>query len=120
MNKIDIEPEIVPVSYNGNTVYYTAKIVDIGHWDMLNLLSKDIAHGLSATEYKTIKGVTIIVRDDANILYYDIQAQYAGRTMEINATNIVVERIVGRIFNTADFSTISYNRGYAMFYYITD
>ena len=41
-------------------VSYTAKTLDIGDWDMDTTVNVNVAHGLSATEWKTIRSKTSV------------------------------------------------------------
>jgi len=87
-------------------------IVNIGDWDMDADTVKAVAHGLA--DYKKIRSVTVIIRDDADSVYYELSAtapvaiNYAG----VDPTLITLARDNGSLFDSTDFDATSFNRGY--------
>lgn len=108
-----------------STTTLTLKRVSIGDWDMNSNQNVSVAHGLSATEWKTIIGTSITVRNDADTGYYDLYTQsgsgnVGGSIDYYDSTNIVLFRGSTGGFNNTDFNSTSYNRGWVMFWYIPD
>ena len=106
---------------------YTTKTVNIGDWDMDADDASDVAHGLSATEWKTIKEINAIIRDDADSLYVPLDRfvntttlEIAGGVNKINSTLINLRRLTGSAFDTTSYDSTSYNRGWVTFEYIVD
>lgn len=90
------------------------KIVDIGDWDMVLSGAVDIPHGFGAN-YKKIRSVSAIVRDDDDSIYYDItiaQGILSGGVSLINSTDVRLTRVSGAVFTSASFDQTSYNRGW--------
>jgi len=102
------------------------KVIDIGDWDMDATASVNVAHGLSATEWKTIRAICVIVRNDADNEYFQLDSPVLGTfgiqggLGVINSTNIGLERLgTGQFDNTA-FNSTSYNRGWITLEYTPD
>lgn len=91
------------------------KVIDIGNWNMDADAAVNIAHGLGATQY--ILGIYGTVRNDANSSIYPIaQSMDNGVNTElycsvIDATNIILYRLTGGIFDGIGFDSTPYNRG---------
>jgi len=113
----------------GNLVLNGQVIVEIniGDWNMDTTTNVDVAHSLSATEYKTIRQIEVIIRDDADSVYYDLEAVQTGAggpseggISQIGSTNInLVRRDLG-LFDSASFDSTSYNRGFITILYTPD
>ncbi|MCK4500826.1 hypothetical protein KAU11_10025, partial [Candidatus Babeliales bacterium] len=89
--------------------------LDIGDWDMDATLGINVAHGLSATEWKTVRQLDAIIRNDADGQYFPLLVPNSGAIdggiASINATNIAMERTTGGFFDSTSFNSTSYNRG---------
>ena len=99
--------------------------VDIDDWNMDSALSVSVAHGLSATEWKTIRALNVIIRNDTDTFRYKIETMSVAGVMQgvvssIDATNINLARLAGGFFDNANFDSTSYNRGFVTFDYIPD
>lgn len=93
--------------------------LSIGDWNMDTTASVNVAHSLSATEYKTIRNVCVVIRDDADSVYYF--GNYKGDLYyTLDSTNFVISRVGTGTFDTTDFDSTSYNRGYITFEYTAD
>lgn len=106
-----------------NSFGYVEKVVDLGDWDMDTDASTAVAHGLSATEWKTIVGFVLIIRNDADTTYYDGFNGSTGKEAyisTIDSTNINIFRNVAGTFDDPAFTTTPYNRGRIAFKYIPD
>jgi hypothetical protein len=106
---------------------YTKVTMNIGDWNMATTATVAVPHGLSATEYKTIKNMSAIIRDDADTNYFNLSATTTlsldinGSTSLADATNIyLVRRAGGGSFATTDYDSTSYNRGFITFEYIAN
>lgn len=101
----------------------------IGDWDMDATASVNIEHGLSSSEWKTISAPSVIIRDDVDAVYYDMDS-YAGLTSgnqggiyRITDTYISLGRedaASGGVFDSTGFTQTSYNRGHISFWYQPD
>lgn len=99
----------------------SAKTMNIGDWNMDATSSVSVAHGLTA--YK-IRAIQVIVRNDAITFYYPIvMAQLSdglsnGAVANFDATNILLSRFPGGIFDSTNFdSTSGFNRGSITIWY---
>lgn len=109
---------------SGNLAYATAtrlsdmlipgETIDIGDWNMDTTSSINVAHGV--TDYKKIRIVGVTIRNDADTANYELLrfsgTKNEGGVEEINATNIVLGRLSAGFFDSTDFDSTSYNRGY--------
>lgn len=97
------------------------KVVQIGDWNMNYSASgsqtKSVAHGLS--NHKKIRGISVIVRDDADSGYYSLQIPdfFTGTVLagvrSIDSTNINLSQMTSfTAFDSALFDATSYNRGW--------
>ncbi len=100
------------------------KELDIGDWDMDADISKNVAHGLSATEWKTVRIVSVTIRNDFDTLYADfgsfLDSTSFGNTIQTNATNISLTRGGGGYFDNTTYDATAYNRGTITFWYTPD
>ena len=95
--------------------------LDIGDWNMDTGSTVNVAHGLSATEWKTIQKLNIMIRDDADTTYYTAPFENGNDVfLQINSTNIVLFRTAAGSFDSALFDSISFNRGWVTIDYIKD
>jgi len=106
----------------GSTV--EMKSINIGDWNMDTGATINVAHGLSATEWKTIYDINVIIRNDTDALYYSLlnpsSALVVGGLRFWDSTNITLERTTAGLFDSTNFDSISYNRGFLTFWYIPD
>lgn len=109
----------------GNTM--TTKTIEIGDWDMTAASFKAVSHGLSSTEWKTIRRTDVIVRDDGDALRLPITAMLTvnddngGSIGNISSSDINVWRRTSGTFDNASFNTsTSFNRGWVTFDYTPD
>jgi len=110
---------------------YTTKTLDIGDWDMdASVAGTDfvnVAHGLSATEWKTIRRISAVIRNDTDTNYYDINrgnlrssGTFDAYVESVGSLVIVLANTNGGFFDTTSFNSTSYNRGEVTFDYIAD
>lgn len=88
------------------------KIIDIGDWDMDATGGVGIAHGLTQAN---IRSIQVVVRDDGgSLLYpldYDLGAGASGRYL-IASTNVNLTRATSGAFDSTNYNSTSYNRGW--------
>lgn len=89
--------------------YTVKKTISIGAWDMDADYSKQIPHGLSATEWKTIKVFGVQVRNDADTKIYNLAED--GKWSSFNATAIDMNRTTLGFFDSSDFNSTGFSRG---------
>ena len=97
--------------------------IDIDDWDMDTNPTKAVAHGVS--NFKNIRSISGIVRNDADTTYYVIGTAEAGGNGEVffdnpgfDGTDINLRVRNAGIFDAAGFSTTPYNRGWITISYI--
>jgi hypothetical protein len=118
--------------YNGVTVKYLSqfipksddvilrtKVVNIGDWNMDTTGSLSVAHGLTLANIRTIE---VVIRNDANDKYYPSACRVSTGMENLiqwaDATNINLFREAASEFDSVDFDSTSYNRGYITIQYI--
>lgn len=93
------------------------KVVEIGDWDMDADPSVDIAHGLG-TDYKKTRGLSVIIRDDADASFFALPTIDAsgngngGASLLSNGTDIRITRTTGGFLDSSLFNSTSFNRGW--------
>lgn len=97
--------------------YLKTIVVNIGDWDMDGTLTVNVAHGLA--DFKKIRIIDIIVRNDADTLYYELDRGNAlgGGVASIDTTNVTIYRTAPSDFDTTDFNSTGYNRGWVTITY---
>ncbi len=95
------------------------KIIEIGDWDMTNgsTLTIDVAHGI--TNWKTVRSISVIIRNDDDDLYHKLEAISATESEtwagvnSFDATNITLfTGAYNNGFYNTDYNSTSYNRGW--------
>ncbi len=105
----------------GASVELKCKVIDIGNWDMDALASKDIAHGLTYTD---IRSVTVMIRSDGGSLYPLYQAGITGNavdghfSVEAAGSDIALYRVTGGSFDGNIFDSDPFNRGFITIWYV--
>lgn len=92
------------------------KILNIGDWNMSSTATVNVPHGLN---YKKIRSIVVIVRDDTDVIYDNLARYDAGATGDIDGnytlsgtTNVSLTRKAGGVFATTAYDSTSYNRGF--------
>jgi hypothetical protein len=104
----------------------TTKTLEIGDWSIPGNRFTNVLHGLSATEWKTIRAVNVIVRSDADTKYVPLASisAYAGvidgGVTYIDSSGIQISRTDGGEFDNVAYSTTSFNRGWITIEYTKD
>lgn len=106
--------------WNGATLKYLIKkkTVNTGDWDMDTNATLSVAHGLGSL-FKKITSISVIVRNDADTLYYDFTRGSStglaqGFIVSIDSTNVNLERLgsgLSGLFDDPAFDSTGYNRG---------
>lgn len=120
--------KILVRSSNGSvkTLSVIMKEISIGDWNMDIDVTKSVAHGLSSTEWKTIRQVSGIIRDDLDFTYstltpsYDSPIKNNANIAQISSSNINLIRDGGGVYDSAIYSATSFNRGWITFWYTPD
>ena len=98
------------------------KVIDIDDWDMIANSSVTVAHGLGAS-YINIRSISGIIRSDDGTALYGISAgrntanDIACYVDNILATNITLQRDTGGFFDSVNFDSTSFNRGWVTIVY---
>ena len=120
----DLTGGIVEVGTGAATM--KCKVIEIGDWDMVDGTGTDfvdVAHGLTLGD---IRDVRVVIRnDDASTLtpingdeYTKAGAlQDARGSVNVDATNVSIRRIVGGLFDHVDWNSTTYNRGWITIWY---
>lgn len=103
----------------------STKTVEIGDWDMDGTAQVLVNHGLSSTEWKNIRTIYAMVRDDVDTKYYPLDTTTTSGTTEggiglISPTQIGLARTTSGTFDSINFDKIAYNRGWVTITYIPD
>jgi len=111
-------------AYSGGTV---DQEIEIGDWNMDTTSATTVSHGLSSTEWKTIRNINLIIRNDGDTEYYTIDAAASLSPGFVNvgidkfdSTNISLFRVDTGSFDSGSFSATTYNRGFINFTYKPD
>lgn len=95
------------------------KIIDIGDWNMDTSGFVSVAHGLTFTN---IRAISVIIRNDANTDYYDFpmydQTGTNVGSAKAVAASITLSKSSAGFFDSVDFNSTSYNRGWITITYI--
>lgn len=116
-------------TYNGikelkvNSTNDTQKnVLTMGDWDMDADPTFSIAHGLTGVLWKTIKKINVIIRNDADTEYIEFSGYQnsstvpaTGNNISWDSVNILLNRQTSGPFDSTDFDSISYNRGWITF-----
>ena len=93
--------------------------LELGDWDMDANSNLNLAHNLSATEWKTIRNLSVTIRDDVDSAVFDFTS-YPSNTILANVTNVIMARLGGGVFDNTGFDSTSFNRGWVTFNYQPD
>ena len=111
------------ISTDGGSNYFKTKIIDIGDWNMDTVTTVSVAHGLA--DHQNIRKISVIIRADGasgpvtdlpKFDFTETTAEQHGIT--VNATNAVLRRGTGGVFDSVAFNQTSFNRGWIVIDYI--
>lgn len=95
------------------------KVIPIGDWDMYTNSSVTIAHGLS-DRWRKITEITGFIRNDADTLSYKLAWRDSAGAISLNTNHNATDIFIFRDstdFDTVDFNSTGYNRGYIFIEY---
>jgi len=90
-------------------------IVNIGDWDMDATASVSIAHGIA--DYSKIRSVSVLIIPDAATTLIPLDTSAAGGVPagaigQIQSVNIPLYRTATETFDSTNYDSTSFNRGY--------
>jgi hypothetical protein len=92
-------------------------VVQIGDWNMDSTADILVAHGIA--DYKKIRGVDIVIRDDSDAQYSPLMlpsgllgGYYILNFAGLNPTTIQLNRVTSGFYDTTAYDSTSYNRGF--------
>lgn len=90
-------------------------IINIGDWNM-NFSSGGnqgifVNHDLGSN-YKKIRNISIIIRDDNDSGYYDFNGNQNSLSISISSSSFLLTQTPTSSFDIATFNATSYNRGW--------
>ena len=99
----------------GATNVLATTIVNIGDWDMDATDSISVAHGIA--DFTKIRDISVIIRNDGGTPYHKLDQSFFGGTqdgsvVQFDATNVSLYRTASGTFDSADFDSTSFKRGY--------
>ena len=97
------------------------KVVEIGDWDMDATDNVAVAHGIA--DFKKIRDVQTTIRNDADSVYYKLEKlntldyEMQGGVIQIDGTNIGLSRKAAGFYDSTDFDSTPFNRGFITIQY---
>lgn len=129
-SQIDLTADVINIdniSFDGGTTKWVFKELEIGDWNMDATVSVQINHGLSATEWKTVRNIGGIIRRDDDAGYFPLGLTGINTTnppdagiQVVNSTQIFITRFGGGGYDNTDFDSTGFNRGWVTFWYKPD
>lgn len=99
------------------------KTIDIGDWDMDATTNIFVVHGLS--DITKIRSISVIIRNDTDNGYSPLSVMsesttgtVAGGVNIIGASDVALFRQNGSLFDSVNYDSTSYNRGWVTIWYI--
>jgi hypothetical protein len=88
------------------------KVIDIGDWNMNSTTTIVVPHGLTLAKIRP--PMAVLIRNDPDTAYSSLEARGAAVAgwLEANATNVILNRIVGQSYDSTAYDSTSYNRGW--------
>lgn len=107
-NQSGIQAATGYIDFDNSGTFYQLKIINIGDWDM-DAGGVTVNHGLTFSKIRGILGM--IIRNDANdTLYFPDQDNLV--LTGAGTTSFNISRKFGGTFDSTDFDSTSYNRGW--------
>ncbi len=106
-------------------VVLKAKVIELGDWDMNATGALNVAHEFTGNDWKKIRSIDIVIRNDADDTYTQSPGVIDGTGLSaemgvenLQATNIRLARKAGSIFDAVGYETPpDGNRGWATIWY---
>lgn len=121
----DIKSSLTMIPTGGiteNGVTLKRKVINIGDWNMDTTAVLTVAHGLTLAN---IRRITACIRDDANTSVAELAfaSQNASLTnigggCAADATNINLYRMTSGVYDSTNYDSTSYNRGWIFIDYV--
>ena len=99
-------------SLGDQNVKLNTKVLSIGDWEMIGDPTTTIAHGLTLDK---IRGVGVTIRNDATSKQDDLS--FSGSNSR-GTTLITLSRVSSGLFDSTDYDSTSYNRGWVTIQYV--
>lgn len=96
--------------------YFLEKTIDIGDWNMDSTLNVTVAHGIA--DFNKIRVCEVMIRDDANSQLYPVSNYSDDIGLGVLSANVSISRTIGGLFDSTDFNSTSFNRGFIYLKYI--
>lgn len=98
----------------GEGKQYSLAVIEIGDWDMDADANKSVAHGCVSME--AIREVRALIRNDDGTELYPMcgrnGAAMSAQIESIDVTDVALSRANGLFFDSSDFDSTGYNRGW--------
>jgi hypothetical protein len=108
------------ISFDSGASVWEFVELEIGSWNMQTTATLSVAHGLSATEWKTVRNYQAIVRNDADTQYFGLYTQIGSQGVSyFDSVNFNLERDTGGEFDNPNFNNGA-NRGWISYWYQPD
>ena len=93
------------------------KEIEIGDWNMDTTETITVAHGIAS--WKNIREAAAVIRNDADDSYLGLEKVHHGDAgaVEWDSTNINLHRTTSGHFDSSDYDSTSYNRGFITIWY---
>jgi len=98
----------------GASAVLNVKVINISDWDMNATAAVNVAHGLTMAN---IRHVNILIRNDADNAHRDLEHQGDGY-YSIDTTNVTLTRKSAGFFQSVDYDSTSFNRGWVIIWSI--
>jgi hypothetical protein len=93
--------------------------IEIGNWNMkfngggTGAQQISVAHTLSATDWKRVRNINVVIRNDTDSTYYDFSSN-SDNYVAISASQFDLSQILSSsVFDTVSFDTATgFNRGW--------
>lgn len=106
---------VTPANLAAKDAGLIRKLIDIGDWNMDLTTSVSKAHGLTRTK---IRSVQVLIRNDADSACYPFLNDHGSSAINIGSTYVEIIRSTGGVFDSSNFDSTSYNRGWILIDYI--
>ena len=99
--------------------------IPLGNWSMSATSSININHGLSATEWKTVRGMSCTIIDDASTFLSDslwqVGVTYDRPSLQLTSVLFAIQVSTGGGYQSnGTFNATPFNRGWLNFWYTPD
>ena len=108
------------ISFGAGAVMIMATL-DMDDWDMDATQAIVVNHGRSATEWKTIRDISILIRNDADTEIHSLnKLDTDGFFSGLSSTAFNLQRVSGGSLDNTGYDATSDNRGWVTYWYTPD